>query len=113
MFVVIAVTLISSLSAGLYYYPQIFDSYSYYNTNDKIIFQSITSCKKLYPDNINDRNNCETQLLKPLEDADSYGQMSLKVAVFLPLLFFGGGRLLRYLFPTIDKDKKSDTLRST
>jgi hypothetical protein len=95
---VIVVTILSAITA-------IYMAYNVYaDKQDEIKygFEAIRQCGSEYTSS-GDINNCFNSIMQPYNSNESIANDSLLITIFLPLIFFGGTGIYRYLFP---KQKK-------
>lgn len=98
--VVIIVTILSIAIALLTNYQRF--SYQFGYDEAKYSFQAAIDCSKNYSKDA-DVNRCLDEETKPWRDTENLANNSALIAIFLPLIFFGGGWIYKYLFPTVHK----------
>lgn len=101
---VIVTTIICIILVIMNNYAKWTDSGNYYKLYWSSVFSTSKACKEMYPNNEANLNKCFESAMAPWNSPDDIANVSLKIAFFLPLLFFGGRFAYKYVFPKVKKD---------
>lgn len=100
---VLTITIISVILAIYTNYYVHFDT-NFAKDQIKWGFEAIKQCGSEWTSD-KDINNCFNSIMAGYIQMNSIADNSIKIALLLPLLFFGGGWLYRYLFPKFEIEK--------